>query len=219
MKEYIEKEIAFERVLFFSDAIVAIAITLLALDLKLNVPEGHALTFKDLLLPWQNYLAFILSFINIAGFWRSHHDFFIFIKKMDEWMLFFNTCWLFFIVTLPFATSVLSSHFGDAPAVFLYSLNVFVLSVFQNNIWDYANNKGFMHEDKSGKNEELYKRLRLMLNLDMLNGIIAMIVSFFFPKTAFFLLFFKLPLFVIATFIVARQRRKELATSKNQKDE
>ena len=141
MKEYIEKEISFERVLFFSDAIVAIAITLLALDLKLNVSEGHQLTFKDLLLPWQNYLAFILSFINIAGFWRTHHDFFIFINKLDERMLFYNICWLFFIVTLPFATSVLSSHFGDAPAVFLYSLNVFLLSVFQNSIWDYAVHK------------------------------------------------------------------------------
>ncbi len=217
MKEYIKKEIAFERVLFFSDAIVAIAITLLALDLKLDVSEEHHLTFKDLLLPWQNYLAFILSFINIAGFWRTHHDFFIFIKKMNERMLFFNTCWLFFIVTLPFSTSVLSSHFGDSPAVFLYSLNVLLLSVFQNNLWDYANVKGFTNEGEQHNNEEMYRRLRQMLNLDMLNGLIALIVSFFFPKTAFFLLFFKLPLFVFATFIIARQRRKELTTNKNQK--
>ncbi len=210
MKEYIEKEISFERVLFFSDAIVAIAITLLALDLKLDVSQEHHLTFKDLLLPWQNYLAFILSFINIAGLWRTHHDFFIFIKKLDERMLFYNICWLFFIVTLPFATSVLSAHFGDAPAVFLYSLNVFLLSVFQNSIWDYAIHKHFTNQEKLSRNGEINRRLQLMLNLDMLNGLIALIVSFFMPKTAFFLLFFKVPLFIIATMVVKKATKKRI---------
>ncbi len=115
MHEYSKKEIAFERVLFFSDAIVAIAITLLALDLKLQVPEGKDLSFADLMSPWHKYLAFILSFVNIAGFWRTHHDFFVYIIKMDERVFFFNICWLFFIVTLPFATTVLSDHFGQGP--------------------------------------------------------------------------------------------------------
>ena len=62
------KELGFERFIFFSDAIVAIAITLLALELRLNVPDGHHVTFRDLAEPWQKYLAFVLSFINIAGF-------------------------------------------------------------------------------------------------------------------------------------------------------
>jgi len=74
MDDLKKSEIPFERVLFFSDAIVAIAITLLALNLKLELPEGHHLTIQDLLLPWKNYLAFFLSFINIASFWRRHHQ-------------------------------------------------------------------------------------------------------------------------------------------------
>src|SRR5215813_1974425 len=93
-----KKELGFERFIFFSDAIVAIAITLLALDLKLNVPEGHHVTFRDLAEPWEKYLAFVLSFINVAGFWRTHHLSFTYIRKIDERLLLINLAWLFFIV-------------------------------------------------------------------------------------------------------------------------
>ncbi len=209
MKEYAKKEIAFERVLFFSDAIVAIAITLLALELRIELPAGEHLTFANLLAPWHKYLAFILSFINIAAFWRTHHDFFLYIKKINERMLFWNICWLFFIVILPFSTSLVSDHFGDTPAIFMYSMNIFLLAIFQNTIWDYADSiADFVNKDHLS--DERRKDLRQMLNLDMLNALIAVIVSFFMPKTAFVLLFFKLPLFIIVAFIIAGRRRRAL---------
>ena len=90
MRDLKKKEIPFERVLFFSDAIVAIAITLLALDLKLEFPEDHHLSFGDLLAPWKNYLAFLLSFINIASFWRTHHRMYAYIRMMDERTMSYN---------------------------------------------------------------------------------------------------------------------------------
>lgn len=218
MREYNKKEIAFERVLFFSDAVVAIAITLLALDLKIEIPDGQHLTFKDIISPWQKYLAFILSFINIAGLWRLHHDFFIHIKKMDERMMYFNVFWLFFIVTLPFSTSILSKHFGDTPAIFLYSLNIFLLSVFQNCIWDYADNKTeFINKEHLSGIEQ--RHIRKMLNLDMINGLIAIAVSFFMPKLAFFLLFFKLPLLVVAAFLWPKRRKLREAANKKEQDD
>lgn len=207
MREYHKKEIAFERVLFFSDAVVAIAITLLALDLKIEKPEDQHLSFADLIQPWQKYLAFVLSFIHIAGLWRTHHDFFTYIKKMDAKMMYVNICWLFFIVILPFSTSVLSKHFGDTPAVFLYSANVFILSVLQNFIWDYpAKMGGFISDEHV--NEQEQKNIRMILNLDMLNGLIAIVVAFFMPKLAFFLLFFKLPIFIAVAFFFAPKRRR-----------
>lgn len=212
MKNYAKKEIAFERVLFFSDAIVAIAITLLALNLKIDVPSGQHITYAHLLAPWQQYLAFILSFFNIAAFWRTHHDFFVYIHRMNDVIMTLNTCWLFFIIVLPFTTSVLSAHFGDSPAVLLYSANVLFISVCQNCIWDYADRQpNFIDREKLSAVKEMHSRIRLMLNLDMVNGLIAIVVSFFLPRTAFFLLFFKVPIFVIASVYIARQRRKELA--------
>lgn len=214
MKEvHNKKEIPFERVLFFSDAIVAIAITLLALDLKIDLPDSHHLTFWDLLLPWKNYVAFILSFINIATFWSTHHQMFTYIHKMNERTMAYNTAWLFFIVTLPFATSVLSRHFGDSASVFLYSLNILALSLFQNFIWDSSEQKeDFIDTEKISDRQR--ERFRLMFNLDMINALICVILSFFMPKLAFFFLFFKVPLLVFVTIYIGNEKRKKVKERK-----
>jgi uncharacterized membrane protein len=208
VKDFTKKEVAFERVIFFSDAIVAIAITLLALNLKLDIPQNHRVSFSDLLLPWRNYLAFILSFINIAGFWRTHHNAFVYIYKMDDRMMFLNICWLFLIVTLPFATTLVSAHFAQTPVIFLYSMNVFGLSVIQNYIWDYADVRDYI--DKEKLSEIAKRRFRLTFNLDMINGLVCVILSFFFPILAFIFLFFKLPMYLFATFYLAGKRKKDL---------
>jgi uncharacterized membrane protein len=217
VKDFIKKEVAFERVIFFSDAIVAIAITLLALNLKLDIPPDRRVSFADLLLPWRNYLAFILSFINIAGFWRTHHNAFVYIYKMDDRIMFLNTCWLFLIITLPFATTLVSAHFGATPVIFLYSLNVLGLAVFQNFIWDYADNRSYIDREKLP--EMLRIRFRLIFNLDMINSLVCVILSFFYPTLGFVFLFFKLPMFLFATFYLAGKGKKHfIAVSKLNRD-
>ncbi len=154
--------------LFFGDAIVAIAITLLALNLKLDVPPGAHLSFIHLIIPWKNILAFTLLFINIAGFWKTHHD--------------------LFIVTLPFTTSVLITHFGDSPAIFLYSLNVFMVTTLQDLIWYYAVIKEKL-TDNSGLGDLLKRRFQLMCNLDIITALIAVVLSFFHPTLPFFIVY------------------------------
>jgi uncharacterized membrane protein len=206
MKDFTKKEVAFERVIFFSDAIVAIAITLLALNLKLEIPSDHQVSFSDLLLPWRNYLAFILSFINIAGFWRTHHNAFVYIYKMDDRIMFLNIFWLFLIVTLPFATTLVSAHFAETPVIFLYSMNLFGLAILQNSIWDYAEAKNYI--DKEKLPEIAGNRFRLTFNLDMINSLVCVILSFFLPTLAFIFLFFKLPMLLFAGFYLAGKRKK-----------
>lgn len=207
MNDIKKSEIPFERVLFFSDAVVAIAITLLALDLKLNLSENQHLTFRDLLEPWKIYIAFILSFINIAFFWKNHHQMYTYIHKMNERGMNYNLIWLFFIITLPFATNVLSTHFGDSAAVFLYSLNIFALSICHYLIWRNADKqKDYIDHNLLSDIER--KRYELIFKLDIGNSLICLILSFFLPQIAFFFLFFKIPIFLFMTIYIAKERRK-----------
>src|ERR1700754_5110324 len=103
-----EKSLELDRLVFFSDAVVAIAITLLALDLRLEKAEGDSiLHFADIGHLWPKLASFLLSFILIAVFWKVHHKFFSFIKMIDGKVLWFNIFWLLFIVILPFTTTLI----------------------------------------------------------------------------------------------------------------
>jgi len=196
MKERV-KDILLERMIFFSDAIVAIAITILALDLKLDIPKGEHLTFAILFSSWHSFTAFLLSFINIASFWRNHHEFYSHIKKVDSRLLFFNMAWLLFIVILPFSTTLVSSHFTDTPAIFTYCLNILLIAVFQNLIWNYSfTRKDFI--DKEYLAEDQKRFYRLVCNLEILNAIIALLILVLNPIIAFTFLFFKVPVIFFA---------------------
>jgi uncharacterized membrane protein len=102
-----------ERFVFFSDAVIAIALTLLALDLKL--PTGS--TDKEL---WDSffdqmgdsYFAFALSFVVITMMWSSHHRLFRDVVRFDPMLVPVNMSFLFLIVVLPFATRLIAED-GD----------------------------------------------------------------------------------------------------------
>ncbi len=200
-----EKGLGLERMVFFSDAVVAIAITLLALGLKVETNDEH-LSFQDILSPWKTFLAFVLSFLNIASFWKTHHSFFNYIKKSDDRLMWYNILWLFFIVTLPFSTTLVSDYISDTPAIFVYSLNVFLISVFQNAIWDYSASHPDYLKDMS---DAVNYRMRLFCNLDMVNAFLCVVLSFFSPITAFILLFTKIPMILMAIIYLGVKFKKE----------
>ncbi len=97
-----------ERLAFFSDAVVAIAITLLALDL----PVPNAGTYSGVLHQLRDgrdaYLAFIISFLVIGNYWFGHHRMFAGITRLGGHVAGWNMVWLLMIVLTPFVTKVLT---------------------------------------------------------------------------------------------------------------
>jgi len=121
-----------ERILFFSDAVMAIAITLLVIDLR--VPEmarGLAATklIPALLELWPNYLGYILSFFIIGNYWFSHHRLFRPLRHYDDRLCGLNLLFLFFIALIPFSTRIIGLYPGARAAVIVYALNILPLGV------------------------------------------------------------------------------------------
>ncbi len=98
-----------ERLIFFSDAVVAIAITLLALDLPVPVGATNADVLQSAEGFVDQYVAFVISFVVIAGHWRGHHRLFRYVNDAGP-IVPWNLLWLFFIVVMPFATRVLNGN-------------------------------------------------------------------------------------------------------------
>ena len=100
---------AADRLVAFSDAVVAIAITLLALDLP--VPTGATMSsfLSSLDKNSDRYVAFLISFVVIAAAWRRYHGVFRYIERVDAEVRNYNVLWLLMIVLNPFATRVLTT--------------------------------------------------------------------------------------------------------------
>ena len=191
-----DKNLEIKRVKFFSDAVVAIAITLLALDLKVEVFDDKHLTFADVGNIWQKLLAFGFSFLNISIFWKIHVKMFRYFRVVDGRMIWYNTGWLLFIVILPFTTSLVSSYFDDTAAIFLYCLNTFLVTLSQHQIWSYATTKPDYL--KEGFDDKAKRSYRFSYNVAMVNEIIACGISFISPLTAFLILFIRFPVISIS---------------------
>ncbi len=210
--ERIEKNLELDRLVFFSDAVVAIAITLLALDLKIKPADSH-FTFADMAGAWHTFAAFFLSFIIIAVFWVNHHRFFVYIRAVDSKMMMYNMGWLLFIILLPFSSSLISADFFNKPAMLLYTINIFMVSIFQNAIWDYASN----HQElfKKTMTDTIAREYRVGCNLAMGNAVIALVLSFFSPLFAFITLFSRTFMFRrSAQQYIARLTQRRIAKEK-----
>ena len=128
----------------FSDAVFAIAITLLALELRVpQLPEaadGAALG-RALLAEWPSYLAFVISFGTILVMWINHHWLLRIITRSDQVFLLLNGLLLMLITAVPFPTSLASSYLtrpGASLAVAVWGTYFAVVAIAFNVLWRYA---------------------------------------------------------------------------------
>jgi uncharacterized membrane protein len=104
----------------FSDGVFAVAITLLALNLAISGPGPHQPTLAVKLADhWPAFAAYAVSFATIGIIWVNHHTLFKNISEIDRTLLFVNLLLLFFVVSIPFATSTVAAYLraggGNAP--------------------------------------------------------------------------------------------------------
>jgi len=120
-----QRGLAFERVAFFSDAVFAIAITLLIIDVRVPaLPEDATADqlLKALGSTVPAVFAYALSFATIGLYWLSHWRRYRFIARVDERVVGLNLVLLGLVAFIPFPTSVIGEHGDLVPAVIFYAL-------------------------------------------------------------------------------------------------
>jgi uncharacterized membrane protein len=135
-----EDQLGLERLVFFSDAVFAIAITLLILEIRLPAASAELNNeelLSRLLEIWPEYMGYVISFSAIGSFWYSHHRKFRYIERYDDRLLWLNLLWLMVIAFIPFPTAVLSEY-GNRTATIFYALTMTAAGLLSAVLWWYA---------------------------------------------------------------------------------
>jgi uncharacterized membrane protein len=128
-----------QRLEAFSDGVIAIAITLLVLQIRVpHVKNGDLL--DALLDQWPSYIAFVISFVVIGIMWVSHHSMFEKIARVDRGLLFANLALLLGIAFLPFPTALLADYVRGGGqnshiAAAIYSTAMVVIGLAFMGMW------------------------------------------------------------------------------------
>ncbi len=121
-------ELEFDRVANFTDAVIAIALTLLVLNI--DVPSGRPDSeVADIVRGvGPKLFTLTLSFVIIAVFWRFHHRLVARLTSMSPRWVWANMVFLLTIVLVPFSSELIGEYGSTAPAVIVYAVNITALS-------------------------------------------------------------------------------------------
>ena len=138
------------RVVAFSDGVIAIAITLLVLEIRPPTDSTHLL--HGLATLWPSYMAYVLTFMLIGQVWVNHHVMFDHIRRVDRVVLFLNTVLLMDLALMPFTTSILAQAFRDGEgrqtAVVVHGIAFEIAAILFNIIWWHARKGRRLLSDK-----------------------------------------------------------------------
>ncbi len=129
-----------ERLVFFSDAVFAIALTLLVIDIALPEAAGRPGgpsgldALRDLL---PRIATFVLSFAVVGLYWVGHHRFFGFVRAFDGRVIALNFLLLLFVVFIPFPTSFIGAYGDDPTGPVFYALANAGAGISQALLWMY----------------------------------------------------------------------------------
>lgn len=113
------------RLLAITDGIVAIAATIMVLQLV--VPKE--VSMDAVAEQWPTLVAYIISFIQIFLAWHEHHDSVFNAKYINHRIFLINCLWLFFITLLPFVTGVVGHSPDHQASMLLYILVLFLIQL------------------------------------------------------------------------------------------
>jgi uncharacterized membrane protein len=124
-----------DRIVFFSDAVFAIALTLLVV--RIEVPRGPDFT-QEVLAQWPRYLSYVISFLAVGLYWMGHHRIFRYIIRWDERLIALNLLLLLFIAFMPYPAAMIGEHGGQQISLIFYAGTLGMAGLASLLIWVHA---------------------------------------------------------------------------------
>lgn len=163
LKDFMESN----RLEAFFDAIIAIIVTVLVLEL----PQPKAATLSAIWDVRISYFAYFLSFLVCVNLWQYHHKIFRHVEKINNRIIWLNILLMLIISIIPYLTLFVSDNFNSFLAQALYGLNYILVAIVLAIIAH-----GLM---KINSHKEYLKDVRDTLGIPFILFIIAFIIGFY----------------------------------------
>jgi len=132
-----------DRLLALSDGVIAIAITLLVLDLTVPaVPAAEQLSLLPAAIAeqWPEFFGFVLSFFVVGFYWVLHRRTFVHIERHERGVVSLNLCFLLLVAFVPYATNVFTAYPGRFGVPFLSTV-LALTGLSLAALWIYADRR------------------------------------------------------------------------------
>lgn len=142
-------QIPTSRIEAFSDGVIAIIITVMVFDLKLQQIPTDTTVWMELLKLFPKFVSYTMSFLMLAIMWVNHHQLFHQIQHTDRRLLWYSIHLLFWMSIIPFATNFIGANPLLWQASFFYGI-IFCMNVFSFTLLrEYVVKKGLLHQNIS----------------------------------------------------------------------
>lgn len=170
------------RIEAFSDAVMAIAITLLVLDIKVPQLESEQVSLTDALLKlWPSLGGYGISFLVIGIIWINHHQMYKLIERTNHTFLALNVLFLMALSFLPFPTALLAEYLREyhqqQVATIVYTGSMLAVIMLFDVVWRYASYKYRLISRNLSPG--FLNRIRQKYNFGNALYLVAFILSFF----------------------------------------
>lgn len=176
------KSVELERLIFFSDAVFAIAITILVLELRPPErvgPDVASALAHGMVRLIPKLMSYAISFWIIGLYWFVHHRMFRHIRRWDDGLIWLNFFFLFWIAFLPFPVALMGS-FGDQRfAVVFYAAALGMTGLGQILLWRHASRGGRLLDP--GFDPALARYIGLRSMIPPLAALLVMVLAFLIP--------------------------------------
>jgi uncharacterized membrane protein len=180
------------RIETFSDGVFCIAITLLSIEIGVEITgtKTNAFLMHALLEKWPIYFAYVISFINVLLAWIGHHSLFKNLHKVDNAVMISNGLLLMIVALVPFPTKTLGEFLltGALKTAVIFYTGYFVLvSIGFRALWHSASRKRNLL--MNGITEVQIKKITRNENLGLICNTAIMLIAFLNPWIALSLSF------------------------------
>jgi uncharacterized membrane protein len=169
-------QIPTSRIEAFSDGVIAIIITVMVFDLKLQEVPTDKTVWNELTLLVPKFVSYAISFLMLSIMWVNHHQLFHQIKQTDRKLLWYSIHLLFWMSFVPFVTNFIGANPLLWQASFFYGIIFFMSALSFTALRNYAIRSNLLHDNISKQSHiKIRNKNRVALSIYLLASFVSLI--------------------------------------------